>query len=77
MQDLHSVTYLLASISNVLHPDPRDKLNDVEQIAQDVIPNFRDRANELRPPAIMDFGLEKTIRSLYRRFKRKISWDST
>ncbi len=61
MQDLHSATYLLASMD--VAPPFQEKIESVSQIIQEVIYDLRAVAQELRPPAITDFGLEKAIRS--------------
>lgn len=62
MQDLHSATYLLASLPP-LDALAHERLESVNEVIQEVISDLRAMAQELRPPAIIDFGLEKAIHS--------------
>ncbi|MFP3853148.1 MAG: PAS domain S-box protein [Anaerolineales bacterium] len=62
MQDLHSINYQLVHLKR--KPEETSKgLQSIQQELQGVIHTLRNTASELRPPALLDFGLVKAIRS--------------
>jgi PAS domain S-box-containing protein len=63
MQELHSVTFQLENLRQSLDPDPPESISEIKESVLQTIQNLRKIAKELRPPALMDFGLEKAIRS--------------
>jgi PAS domain S-box-containing protein len=63
MQELHSVTFQLENLRQTLGTDPPELVSEIKESILQTIQNLRKTAKELRPPALMDFGLEKAIRS--------------
>jgi signal transduction histidine kinase len=71
MQELHSVVYQFGGVQEQLNPEQQNVLNNARDMIISVIQDLRSTAKELRPPTIMDFGLEKAIRSHVEEFKEK------
>ena len=61
MQDLHSISYRIASYLEKCDDDIRQLLNEVTESIQNVNSDLRGLAYELRPPALANFGLSKSI----------------
>jgi PAS domain S-box-containing protein len=71
MQELHSVVYRFGSLREKLEPEQRELLDGARNAIHQVIQELRSTAKDLRPPTIMDFGLEKAIRSHVEEFKER------
>lgn len=71
LQDLHSVLYQFSGLREKLEPEQRSELESAQTAIQQVIQDLRATAKELRPPTIMDFGLERAIRSHAEEFREK------
>lgn len=71
MQDLHSAVYQIGGLREKLDSDEKAVLDGARDTILQVITDLRSTAKELRPPTIMDFGLEKAIRSHVEEFKEK------
>jgi PAS domain S-box-containing protein len=71
MQELHSISYQLENLRNNLTTNPQELIIEIRESVLQTIQNLRKTAKELRPPALMDFGLEKAIRSYTEDFRDK------
>lgn len=73
IQDLFSVNFQLAEISNDLSqdgdPEITEKVRYTSEMVQGVIQNLRNISRELRPPALAPFGLEQAIYSHMEHFQ--------
>ncbi len=64
IQDLYGVTYQLAELSETLqHTHLAETARSIQETLNEVISELRSFCNELRPPALAPFGVEKAIRS--------------
>jgi two-component system NarL family sensor kinase len=70
MQDLHSATYLLANVED-LDPATQKNIKGANDVIQEAIVELRTLAQELRPPAVIDFGLQHAILSHVEDLKEK------
>jgi PAS domain S-box-containing protein len=70
MQDLYGVTYMLHSLETDL-PDPqtREELVSAHQAVNQVINTLREVCSNLRPTALLPFGLNRAINSHAERFR--------
>lgn len=71
MQDLHSALYQIGGLREQVGPDQQPIVDQVRRALGQVIQDLRSTAKALRPPTIMDFGLEKAIRSHVEEFQEK------
>jgi PAS domain S-box-containing protein len=71
MQDLHSTLYQMGGLRDRIGSDQQVIIDQVRSAISQVIQDLRATAKELRPPTIMDFGLEKAIRSHVEEFQDK------
>jgi signal transduction histidine kinase len=71
MQDLHSTLYQIGGLRDKADPDQQAAIDRIRRSISQVIQELRSTAKELRPPTIMDFGLEKAIRSHVEEFQDK------
>ncbi len=63
LQELYGVIYQIEAIRATLEsPESRDELHGMRDSVQNVIDKLRAICGELRPPALMPFGLESAIR---------------
>jgi PAS domain S-box-containing protein len=63
IQELHSISYQIEALrQNAASADPQT-LAELKNAVMKTIRSLRETAKELRPPSLMDFGLEKAIRS--------------
>ncbi|MEA4908010.1 MAG: response regulator [Chloroflexi bacterium] len=71
MQDLYALTYQADALFEALPEGKRNEnLRSFQNQIQQVIHNLRAIAGELRPPALVPFGLEKAVRSHAERFQK-------
>jgi PAS domain S-box-containing protein len=63
IQDLHSASYLLQAMKDGQNGDHQDPTREVNDTLLGVIHSLRVICQELRPPTLAPFGLEKAIRS--------------
>ncbi len=63
MQELHSITYQLESAWGESANSTLEEAIGIKESLQAVIQALRDTSKELRPPALLEFGLVKAIRS--------------
>lgn len=70
IQDLIALTFMLRDIRNDLAESGTSRrLEDVENVLQEQIRGLRSFMQQLRPPVLTPFGLEKAIRSHAEQFK--------
>jgi PAS domain S-box-containing protein len=69
IQALYGITFHLANIRN-RPPVHQDQLEEVQDMAHQVVDVLRVICGDLRPPTLAPFGLEQTIRSHADRFHR-------
>ena len=64
MQELYGIAYRLSAMKTVIPEDElRQDLEACQDDLQEVIRHLRATAGELRPPALVPYGLEKALRS--------------
>lgn len=64
LQDLYSATFQLSPLANKAQDDAEQQsYTEIKATIQQVIHTLRSICGELRPPALVPFGLEKAIRS--------------
>lgn len=64
MQELYGVIYQLEGLQRrITNPDQLEGLASAQDTLRHVLYSLRTAAGELRPPALMPYGLEKAIRS--------------
>jgi PAS domain S-box-containing protein len=71
MQELYSAVYQIEGVRGSLENQQKDVLDNVKQNLQTVLQELRSTAQDLRPPTIANFGLEKAIRSHVEDFREK------
>lgn len=63
MQELYSAIFQIDSLQRMLAPNNQEVLDMVKNDIKKVVVNLRSTTQELRPPTLAGFGLEKAIRS--------------
>jgi PAS domain S-box-containing protein len=64
IQVLHGMVFKLApALATAKEPETQALLTELRQLSLDLIGSLRSNSNDLRPPALAPFGLEKAIRS--------------
>ena len=71
MQELYTAIYQLEILKNQIDTHYQSAIEDTRQTIQKVIEELRATAQELRPPSITAFGLEKAIRSYIQEITEK------
>jgi PAS domain S-box-containing protein len=71
MQELYSAVYQIEGVRGSLENQQKDVLDNVNHNLQTVLQELRSTAQDLRPPTIANFGLEKAIRSHVEDFREK------
>jgi PAS domain S-box-containing protein len=71
MQELYSAVYQIEGIRGSSENQQSDALENIKQNIQSVLQELRSTAQDLRPPTIANFGLEKAIRSHVEDFREK------
>lgn len=71
MQELHSILYQIEGLSQMMETPIANNLVAVKEAILKIIQSLRETAQELRPPSLMDLGLEKAIRSHVAEFRKK------
>jgi PAS domain S-box-containing protein len=71
LQDLYSAIYKIESWGNQDETGRLDKINQLKQDLLSIVQGLRSTAKDLRPPALVEFGLEKAIRSHAEEFQEK------
>jgi len=70
LQEIIAVSYQVQELSYSLQAgDGRDQLQAIRTALQDLTRSVRTICGELRPPTLVPFGLEKTLRSLAAEFQ--------
>lgn len=63
MQDLHSISYQIAGMSNDLEPELKEFLESILKTVSSANRDLRAIAYNLRPPALSKFGLARSIKA--------------
>jgi two-component system sensor histidine kinase UhpB len=71
MQELYSVIYQIGGLRKKIGREQGEVLENLGRDIQRVVQELRSTAQELRPPTIANFGLEKAIRSHVADFRLK------
>jgi signal transduction histidine kinase len=72
VQDLYGVTYQLENLRQDRSMDQSSEaIEEMQTLLRKVIRSLREICGELRPPALVPFGLEKAIRSHADRFRQE------
>jgi PAS domain S-box-containing protein len=72
LQDMIATTYTLVEAMGINQKEPRlVKMRAIQHAMQTQVKELRRFCNELRPPALAPFGLEKTIRSHAESFQER------
>ncbi len=68
VQEVYSSIFKIESWVKNADPDEREKISSLKKDLLNVVQVLRTTAKDLRPPALMDFGLERAIRSYSEEF---------